>query len=168
MSEYAELIKDLRGMNAHIVCESCVRSCCGQGDLDIGKCLLLEAADAIEELYRKYGYFSEDQVSLVREGAEGAALIGRIMDAFRDGKPDHFGKFNVEKTTDYINGYEDIPASNVLRFDLGKGTWFAMRPSGTEPKIKFYYYSVADTKDKSAKTVEEMKEAVDGLIREVK
>ena len=124
--------------------------------------------DAIEELYRKYGYFSEDQVSLVREGAEGAALIGRIMDAFRDGKPDHFGKFKVEKTTDYINGYEDIPASNVLRFDLGEGTWFAMRPSGTEPKIKFYYYSVADTKDKSAKTVEEMKEAVDGLIREVK
>ncbi len=124
--------------------------------------------DAIEELYRKYGYFSEDQVSLVREGAEGAALIGRIMDAFRDGKPDHFGKFNVEKTTDYINGYEDIPASNVLRFDLGEGTWFAMRPSGTEPKIKFYYYSVADTKDKSAKTVEEMKEAVDELIREVK
>ena len=124
--------------------------------------------DAIEELYKKYGYFSEDQVTLVREGAEGAALIGRIMDAFRDGKPDHFGKFHVEKTTDYINGYEDIPASNVLRFDLGEGTWFAMRPSGTEPMIKFYYYSVADTKDRSEKTVEEMKEPVDGLIRKVK
>jgi len=124
--------------------------------------------DALYALYEKYGYFSEDQVSLVREGAEGAALIGRIMDAFRDGKPQNFGKFKVEKTTDYINGYEDIPASNVLRFDLGEGTWFAMRPSGTEPKIKFYYYCVADTKEKSAQTVEEMKEAVDALIRQVK
>ena len=122
---------------------------------------------ALESLYEKYGYYSEDQVSLVREGAEGAALIGRIMDAFRDGKPQSFGRFTVQKTTDYINGYEDIPASNVLRFDLGEGTWFAMRPSGTEPKIKFYYYSKADTKAESARTVEEMKAAVDELIRKV-
>ena len=124
--------------------------------------------DALEELYKKYGYYSEDQVSLVRTGAEGAALIGRIMDAFREGKPQSFGDFKVLKTTDYINGYEDIPASNVLRFDLGDGTWFAMRPSGTEPKIKFYYYAVADNKEASAGRVEEMKKAVDLLIREVK
>ena len=124
--------------------------------------------DALEELYKKYGYFSEDQVSLVREGAEGAALIGRIMDAFRDGKPQTFGPFTVQKTTDYINGYEDIPASNVLRFDLEKGTWFAMRPSGTEPKIKFYFYSVADNKEESAEKVEEMKKAVDELVSKVK
>lgn len=123
---------------------------------------------ALDELYRKYGYFSEDQVSLVREGAEGAALIGRIMDAFREGKPQSFGPFAVTKTTDYINGYEDIPASNVLRFDLGEGTWFAMRPSGTEPKIKFYYYAVDEKKEASAKRVEEMKQAVDELIRKVK
>ena len=125
-------------------------------------------ADALDELYQKYGYFSEDQVSLVREGAEGAALIGRIMDAFRKGKPQSFGRFKVEKVTDYIDGYEDIPASNVLRFDLGGKTWFAMRPSGTEPKIKFYYYAVADNKEESTKTVEEMKEAVDALIKEVR
>lgn len=124
--------------------------------------------EALDALYKKYGYFSEDQVSLVREGAEGAALIGRIMTAFRAGKPQSFGRFTVEKTTDYIHGYEDIPASNVLRFDLGENTWFAMRPSGTEPKIKFYYYSVADSKEKSEKTVEEMKAAVDEMIRQVK
>ena len=124
--------------------------------------------DALEELYKTYGYFSEDQVSLVRKGAEGAALIGRIMDAFRDGKPQTFGPFTVQKTTDYINGYEDIPASNVLRFDLEKGTWFAMRPSGTEPKIKFYFYSVADNKEESAEKVEEMKKAVDELVSKVK
>ena len=124
--------------------------------------------NALEELYKKYGYYSEDQVSLVRTGAEGAALIGRIMDAFRDGKPQSFGPFKVLKTTDYINGYKDIPATNALRFDLGEGTWFAMRPSGTEPKIKFYYYSLADSGEKSAQTVEEMKQAVDELIRSVK
>ena len=106
-------------------------------------------------------------VQLVREGAEGAALIERIMDAFREGKPQAFGPFKVRKTSDYIHGYEEIPASNVLRFDLGDGTWFASRPSGTEPKIKFYYYAVADNKADSAKRVEEMKQAVDELIRKV-
>ncbi len=124
--------------------------------------------EALEALYKKYGYFSEAQVSLVREGAEGAALIGRIMDAFREGRPESFGSFKVQKITDYIHGYEDIPASNVLRFDLGEGTWFAMRPSGTEPKIKFYYYAVSDDPQSSAKRVEEMKQAVDELIRKVK
>ncbi len=124
--------------------------------------------DALEELYRKYGYYSEDTVSLVRKGAEGAALIGRIMDAFRQGRPGAFGPFKVEKITDYIDGYEDIPASNVLRFDLGKGVWFAMRPSGTEPKIKFYYYAVADDEETSQRKVEEMKAAVDEKIRTVR
>ncbi|MBQ1312330.1 MAG: phospho-sugar mutase [Blautia sp.] len=123
---------------------------------------------ALEELYKKYGYFSEEQVSLVRKGVEGAALIGRIMDAFRDGKPQAFGDFKVQKTTDYLHGYEDIPASNVLKFDLAPGVWFAMRPSGTEPKIKFYYYAVADDKERSAGQVKQMREAVDAMIADIK
>ena len=120
---------------------------------------------ALESLYKKYGYFREDQVSLVREGAAGAAQISRIMDAFRGARPASFGPFTVQKTTDYINGYEDIPASNVLRFDLGEGTWFAMRPSGTEPKIKFYYYAVSDNARTAETTVEQMKAAVQERIR---
>ena len=123
--------------------------------------------DALDELYKKYGYFSEDQISLVREGAEGAALISRIMDTFRNGKPQSFGSLNVTKITDYIDGYEDIPASNVLRYDFGNGTWFAMRPSGTEPKIKFYYYAVADQKDASMALVNEMKQAVDDMTKTI-
>ena len=122
--------------------------------------------DALWELYAKYGYFSEDQVSLVREGAAGAAVINRIMDAFRDGRPSGFGPFRVVKTTDYINGYEDIPASNVLRFDLDKkGLWFAMRPSGTEPKIKFYYYAEGGTKEESEGLVKDLRQAVDDLVK---
>lgn len=128
----------------------------------------MSLTDGLEQLYQKYGYYSEDQVSLVREGAEGAALISRIMDAFRDGKPEAFGPFKVERMIDYIHGYQDIPASNVLRFDLGDNTWFAMRPSGTEPKIKFYYYAVADNRQTSSGRVEAMKAAVDALIQTVK
>lgn len=124
--------------------------------------------DALEELYRKYGYFSEEQVSLVRTGAEGGALIRRIMDVFRGQQQDSFGAYPVRKKTDYIHGYEDIPASNVLRFDLGEGIWFAMRPSGTEPKIKFYYYAVAKSKEESGRIVEEIKAAVTALISEIK
>ena len=128
----------------------------------------MSLTDGLEQLYQKYGYYSEDQVSLVREGAEGAALISRIMDAFRDGKPEAFGPFKVERMIDYIHGYQDIPASNVLRFDLGDNTWFAMRPSGTEPKIKFYYYAVADNRQTSSGRVEAMKAAVDALIQTIR
>ena len=120
--------------------------------------------DALEQYYKTYGYYSEDQISLVKEGAQGAALINRIMDVFRNNSPKTFGPFEVLKKTDYINGYEDIPASNVLRFDFGKGTWFAMRPSGTEPKIKFYYYSVADDQTISRSRIKEMETAVDEVI----
>ena len=127
----------------------------------------MSLTDALEKLYSTYGYFSEDQVSLVKEGAEGAALIGRIMDVFREQTPSVIGAFSVKKVTDYINGYKDIPASNVLRFDLEDGTWFAMRPSGTEPKIKFYYYSVADNKETSRAKVDAMKSAVDELIAQI-
>lgn len=127
----------------------------------------MSVREALESLYQQYGYFSEDQVSLVRKGAEGAALIGRIMDVFRDGHQSAFGAYPVQKKTDYVNGYEDIPASNVLKYDLGDNTWFAMRPSGTEPKIKFYYYAKADSREASGARVEEMKAAVSKMIAEI-
>ena len=95
-------------------------------------------------------------------------LIGRIMDAFREGKPQSFGEFKVQKTVDYLHGYEDIPASNVLIFDLGDGTWFAMRPSGTEPKIKFYYYAVSDNEETSKERVASIRHEVDSMIEQIK
>ena len=120
--------------------------------------------DALEELYQKYGYFAEDQVSIVLKGIEGQQRIGRIMDRFRAGKPEAFGEHKVSETIDYINGYEDIPAQNALIFKMTDGSWFAMRPSGTEPKIKFYYYTVTDNKKKSAEIVASMRRAVTELI----
>jgi hypothetical protein len=59
------------------------------------------------------------------------------------------GGYRVDKVIDYIDGYEDIPASNVLRFFLENGSWFAVRPSGTEPKIKFYFYSCGSSRQEA-------------------
>ena len=123
--------------------------------------------DALEGLYREYGYFSEDQVSIVRKGAEGAAQIAHIMDVFRQESPRSFGSFTVRRITDYLHGWQDVPASNVLRFDLEEGTWFAMRPSGTEPKIKFYYYSVAQDHAGAKEKVAALRRAVEEKIAAV-
>lgn len=127
----------------------------------------LPLREVLEQLYQKYGYFSEDQVALVRIGEEGSAQIERIMDAFRKKYRSAFGSFKIQNKIDFISGYKDIPASNVLRFDFGGGTWFAMRPSGTEPKIKFYYYAVATSKEESKIRVEKLKEAVNKVILEI-
>ena len=126
----------------------------------------MSIGDALEELYRKYGYFAEDQVSIVLKGQAGAEKIKALMTKLRDEKPQTFGPFTVKETVDYVNGYEDIPASNVLKFTMTDGSWFCARPSGTEPKIKFYYYAVSDDKALSAKRVEDMKAAVGAMIDE--
>ena len=118
----------------------------------------------LESLYKKFGYYAEDQVSLVLKGVEGSERIGRIMDVFRGKNPSKFGRFTVDKCTDYINGTEHVPASNVLIFYMTDGNWFAMRPSGTEPKIKFYYYAKADNKKDAQAAVDDMKAAVGEMV----
>ena len=116
--------------------------------------------DYLEELYKKYGYFGEDQLSLVLTGKEGAERIGRMMDYIRGNKPDSIKGLNIRECIDYIDGYEDIPPSNVLIFRMEDGSWFAMRPSGTEPKIKFYFYAVEKDGEAAAKKVADLKKAV--------
>ena len=127
----------------------------------------LSIAGKLEQLYQKYGYFAEDQVSVVLKGKEGAERIGRIMDVFRGGKPAAFGAMKTADVIDYIGGYKDIPPQNALKFVMEDGSWFAMRPSGTEPKIKFYYYAVADEREASAGRIDAMRGAVTELIDSV-
>lgn len=115
--------------------------------------------DALYSLYKKYGYFAEDQVSLVLKGETGAAKIQRIMSTVRDTASD--------KAIDYLHGYQDIPPSNVLKFPLEDGTWFAMRPSGTEPKLKFYFYTRKDSEAAAQNRVTELKTAVLNKIKEI-
>ena len=123
--------------------------------------------DALEELYKKYGYYAEKQVSIVLEGASGAERIGRIMDWFRGERPRQFGDRKVAEIIDYIDGYKDIPASNVMKYIFTDGSWFAMRPSGTEPKIKFYYYAVSENPEESQAAVEDMRQEVQKLADSV-
>ena len=141
-----------------------------------GKTLL----DALEDLYEEFGFYAEDQVSLVLTGVPGQERIARIMEHFRkkygtvcriEETPegvtvmtaiaggDGLDGIGLVKTVDYKDGYEDIPPSNVLKFILADGSWFAMRPSGTEPKLKFYFYAVRDNAEEAEERIEEMKEA---------
>ena len=128
----------------------------------------MSLGDYLQYLYRKFGFYAEDQVSFVLQGISGSERIRRIMDAFRTKKPQSFGRFTVKKIIDYLNGYEGIPASNVLIYHMTDGSWFAMRPSGTEPKIKFYYYAKSMDDEKEAKdAVEDMKEAVEEIVEKI-
>ncbi|MDY6341977.1 MAG: phospho-sugar mutase, partial [Lachnospiraceae bacterium] len=68
----------------------------------------------------------------------------------------------------YIQGFGDIPAQNCLRFCMTDGSWFACRPSGTEPKIKFYYYAVSDSAEVSADRVSRLQDAVKAVTDAVK
>ena len=101
--------------------------------------------DALEELYAEYGYYLDTVESFTLQGKEGIEKIGRIMASLRE-KPDFLP--GTEKILDFEKGVADLPRANVLKIYLKGGSWVAARPSGTEPKIKFYYSIRA--KDKGA------------------
>ena len=111
----------------------------------------LTLADGIEEIYKEYGYFAEKTLSVTLSGVNGVAEIQKIMDKFRGNAPIQFNKTNIVKTEDFLsqtatsaNGVEKLttPPSNVLKYTLVDDSWIAVRPSGTEPKIKFYIATV--------------------------
>ncbi len=105
--------------------------------------------NVLQELYQKYGYWAEDEPNLILEGIAGAQRISRMMTYVRNHLPQEVAGARVTKIIDYREGYEDIPPSNVLRFFLDNDSWFAIRPSGTEPKIKFYFYTRQDSAEKA-------------------
>lgn len=123
--------------------------------------------DVLQELYEKYGYYAEDEPNLILEGIEGSERIKRMMSTVRNNLPTEIAGFKVDKVIDYINGYEDIPASNVLRFFLENGSWFAIRPSGTEPKIKFYFYSDQDSREHALEVNKKIKDAVMDIVNAI-
>lgn len=122
----------------------------------------------LNELFDKYGNYQEVQVSLVLEGAEGAERISRMMKEYRKDYIKTFDNMNVMEVIDYINGYKDIGASDVLKFILSDGSWFALRPSGTEPKIKFYIYSKGETKEVAMTKINIIKESLLKRLDEIK
>ncbi|MBQ6126780.1 MAG: phospho-sugar mutase [Erysipelotrichaceae bacterium] len=123
--------------------------------------------NVLQELYEKYGFYNEDEPNLILEGIEGSKRIARMMAHVRANLPVEVAGLKVVKTIDYSNGYEDIPASNVLRFFLEDGSWFSIRPSGTEPKIKFYFYTRQDSAEKAKEVNRAIKEDIMNMITRV-
>lgn len=122
----------------------------------------LTLADGIEEIYKEYGYFAEKTISVTLSGVDGAAEIKKIMDKFRNNAPVAFNETAIAKTEDFLaqtaTTADDsvtaltTPPSNVLKYTLADDSWIAVRPSGTEPKIKFYIATVGtDLADAEAK-----------------
>ena len=105
--------------------------------------------DQMNNMYKKYGYYKEKQFSITLKGAEGAEQIKKMMDDLRNNPPSEIGKYKVISVGDYnsqvIHNNEtgketstNLPKSNVLYYELEDDAWCCVRPSGTEPKIKFY------------------------------
>ena len=123
--------------------------------------------NVLQELYEKYGFYAEDEPNLVLEGIAGAERIKRMMVSIRNNLPIEVAGYKVEKVIDYLHGYEDIPASNVLRFYLDNDSWFAVRPSGTEPKIKFYFYTKQASRKEALAVNAKIKEAVLDIVNAI-
>lgn len=128
--------------------------------------------DQMLKLYEKYGYFKETQYAITLKGIDGSRQIAEMMDKLRSNPPKSFGELNVKELRDYdrdvtknmATGEETptgLPKSNVLYFDLTNDSWCCARPSGTEPKIKFYMgvkgSSLSDAQDKVEKLTEALK-----------
>ena len=120
----------------------------------------LTLRQVLDGLYETYGYAAEDEPNLVLKGLDGAARISRMMASLRADLPKEAAGRKVVRMIDYREGFEDIPPSDVLRFFLENGSWFAVRPSGTEPKIKFYFYTKADSREKAAEVNGEIRDDV--------
>ena len=128
--------------------------------------------DQMLAIYEKYGYYKEDLYTITLKGIDGSKQISAIMDKLRSNPPKNFGELQVVSMRDYESGEitelatgtkspTGLPKSNVLYFDLTNDSWCCARPSGTEPKIKFYMgvkgTSLEDAKAKVAKLTEDLK-----------
>ena len=112
-------------------------------------------ADGIDEIFKEYGYFAEKTISVTLSGKDGAEQIKAIMAKFRDNSPEQFNAtdiavfedFALQTKTDKDGNVEKLttPPSDVLKYTLADDSWFVVRPSGTEPKIKFYIATVGET-----------------------
>ena len=132
--------------------------------------------DAMIEMYEKYGYYKEGQVSIVLEGASGAEKIKEMMENMRNNLPSRVGEYKVLKFKDIAKdickdmetGNESstgLPKSNVLYYELEDDNWCCIRPSGTEPKIKIYIGAKSDSLDNVNKTFENVKNAMMELVK---
>ena len=132
--------------------------------------------DQMLKLYEQFGYYKESQYAITLKGIDGSRQIAEIMDRLRSNPPKEFGELQVTALRDYANNVitdmatgekseTGLPKSNVLYFDLTNDSWCCARPSGTEPKIKFYMgvkgENLADAQAKVDALTAELKQKLD-------
>ena len=135
--------------------------------------------DAMLDMYDKYGYYKEDIQSITLKGIEGLQKIQEILETLRKNPPAEVGGYKVLRARDYqANTIKDtqtgevtetgLPSSNVLYYDLNDDAWLCVRPSGTEPKVKFYYgvkgTSLENADEKSTKLGKEVMAMIDTML----
>lgn len=135
--------------------------------------------DAMIEMYECYGYYKDDVQAITLKGIEGLEKIQKIMDTLRENTPSEIGGYQVVSARDYKQdtiknmatgevSATGLPSSNVLYYDLTDDAWMCVRPSGTEPKVKFYYgvkgTSLADADEKSEKLGKEVLAMIDKML----
>ena len=130
--------------------------------------------DGLQALYEKYGYFLEKTISVTVQGLEGPAKIKALLDGLRKEVPSNFGGIKVSVAQDFaVNQQVDaegvvseigLPTSNVLKYILEDGSWIAVRPSGTEPKIKFYMGVKAATQEEAQEKLAKFQKDLDDYI----
>ena len=135
----------------------------------------LTLADGIEEIYKEYGYFAEKTISVTLSGVDGAEQIKAIMAKFRDNGPKEFNATAISVTEDFkaqtstaADGTVTAlttPPSDVLKYTLADGSWIAVRPSGTEPKIKFYIVVVGDSNEDAQAKIAAIEAEINAFIK---
>jgi len=127
----------------------------------LGKTLL----DVLAEMYERYGYYQDSVKAITLKGIDGLAKIKLIMKELSNQMPDQIGSFKVIGKKNYNNGtVKGFPKSNVLYFELNDSAWLCVRPSGTEPKIKFYYEVKGKTAVEAEEKSQDLKKGVEDLV----
>ncbi|MCT0160870.1 phospho-sugar mutase [Lactiplantibacillus pentosus] len=132
--------------------------------------------DGLQDLFKEYGYFREQTTSEEFDGVGGSDKIAALMTKFRSEAPTDFAGYAVQGTEDFQSQTEsfadghtapiDLPQANVLKYHLEDGTWIAIRPSGTEPKIKFYIGTLGSTLDEANDKLAKFEAAIQAFIKE--
>lgn len=120
--------------------------------------------EGLMDLYEKYGYFKEETISLTLSGIEGLAKINNIMAYFRENEIREINNTKVIEVKDYQKGIDSLPKANVLKYFLEDGSWIAIRPSGTEPKLKFYIATKGKTELEVIQNVDGIKAYINNMI----
>ncbi|OPJ56064.1 phospho-sugar mutase [Alkalithermobacter paradoxus] len=120
--------------------------------------------EGLIELYEKYGYYKEELKSITLKGKEGSEKIKEMMHHFKENPIEYIGKVKVSKMKDYSKGIDNLPKADVILYELEDESWCAIRPSGTEPKIKFYFSAKGVSSEDVNNNLEDL---VNGLMTKV-